>query len=136
MHIGTTAGLLELLLHQCFEYTIYFIAAISCHMHQKIRHVLQNICGNSMSFGGNTSSMSCHPQPCILNGDARFVQGIDAAKYKSTLDCCKTIIAKEGVFAFWAGTMARLPRVAFGQSIALSCYDYFMTVLDLFSPDA
>jgi hypothetical protein len=35
-----------------------------------------------------------------------------------------------GVLTLWSGMLARLPRVAFGQSIALSSYDVFFGILD------
>ena len=44
-------------------------------------------------------------------------------------------LCRAGVFAFWAGTWARLPRVAFGQSIALSFYDHFMNGLNALVPE-
>jgi len=62
------------------------------------------------------------------------MQGINASMYKSTFDCVRVIFTTEGIFAFWAGMMARLPRVAFGQSIALTAYDAIFKLLDITFP--
>lgn len=62
------------------------------------------------------------------------MQGINASLYKSTFDCVRTIFVKEGLFAFWAGMLARLPRVALGQSIALTAYDAIFQLLDVTFP--
>ena len=58
------------------------------------------------------------------------MQGIDAGQYRGTLDCTRRILVEEGVFAFWKGTAARLPRVAFGQSITLAGYEKIVSALD------
>jgi hypothetical protein len=38
-------------------------------------------------------------------------QAIDAAKYKSTLDCCRSILAKEGLYQCPCDTNDRTPRL-------------------------
>ena len=38
------------------------------------------------------------------------MQGLEAKKYKTTLDCARQIMVKEGLKGFYKGTMPRLVR--------------------------
>eukprot|EP01138_Halocafeteria_seosinensis_P006345 gb/GECG01006486.1/.p1 GENE.gb/GECG01006486.1/~~gb/GECG01006486.1/.p1 ORF type:complete len:304 (+),score=36.65 gb/GECG01006486.1/:1-912(+) len=57
------------------------------------------------------------------------MQGLEAKYYKHSLDCVIQMLKHEGILSFWKGTAARLPRVAFGQSITLSGYDVIVKML-------
>lgn len=57
------------------------------------------------------------------------MQGLEAKYYKNSLDCVVQMLKNEGILSFWRGTAARLPRVAFGQSITLSGYDVIVKIL-------
>lgn len=57
------------------------------------------------------------------------MQGLEAAKYKSTMDCFMTIWRNEGPLAFYKGTVPRLSRVCLDVAITFMIYDSFM---DLF----
>lgn len=58
------------------------------------------------------------------------MQGLEAAKYKSTMDCFVQIAKKEGLPAFYKGTVPRLSRVCLDVAITFMIYDSFM---DLFN---
>lgn len=58
------------------------------------------------------------------------MQGLEAAQYKSTMDCFMQIARKEGVTAFYKGTIPRLSRVCLDVAITFMIYDSFM---DLFN---
>ena len=57
------------------------------------------------------------------------MQGTKAAQYKSTLDCFKQIIAKEGVASLWAGVVPRLGRVVPGQGIIFMSFESIQDAL-------
>ncbi|XP_066148837.1 putative tricarboxylate transport protein, mitochondrial [Euwallacea fornicatus] len=58
------------------------------------------------------------------------MQGLEASKYKNTLDCAIKIWKNEGAFAFYKGTVPRLGRVCLDVAITFMIYDSFM---DLFN---
>ncbi|XP_050442393.1 tricarboxylate transport protein B, mitochondrial [Adelges cooleyi] len=58
------------------------------------------------------------------------MQGLEAKKYKSTLDCMVKIWKNEGPTAFYKGTVPRLSRVCLDVGITFMIYDSFM---DLFT---
>ncbi|KAH1012084.1 hypothetical protein HUJ04_001320 [Dendroctonus ponderosae] len=58
------------------------------------------------------------------------MQGLEASKYKNTLDCAIQIWKNEGALAFYKGTVPRLGRVCLDVAITFMIYDSFM---DLFS---
>ncbi|XP_050305360.1 putative tricarboxylate transport protein, mitochondrial [Anthonomus grandis grandis] len=58
------------------------------------------------------------------------MQGLEAGKYKNTLDCAVQIWKHEGAFAFYKGTVPRLGRVCLDVAITFMIYDSFM---DLFN---
>lgn len=58
------------------------------------------------------------------------MQGLEASKYKNTIDCALQIWKKEGPFAFYKGTVPRLGRVCLDVGITFMIYDSFM---DLFN---
>jgi solute carrier family 25 citrate transporter 1 len=58
------------------------------------------------------------------------MQGLDAAKYKSTFDCAKQILVHEGPRAFYKGTIPRMSRVCLDVAITFMIYDSFMELFN------
>lgn len=54
------------------------------------------------------------------------MQGLEAHKYKNTLDCAIKIMKHEGPRAFYKGTLPRLSRVCLDVGITFMIYDSFM----------
>lgn len=57
------------------------------------------------------------------------MQGLEAKKYKSSVDCAVQIWKKEGFFAFYKGTVPRLSRVCLDVAITFMIYDSIMVGL-------
>jgi solute carrier family 25 (mitochondrial citrate transporter), member 1 len=51
------------------------------------------------------------------------MQGTKASQYKSTFDCFKQIVTKEGFAALYAGVVPRLGRVVPGQGIIFMSFE-------------
>lgn len=62
------------------------------------------------------------------------MQGLEASKYKNTLDCAVQIWKNEGAFAFYKGTVPRLGRVCLDVAITFMIYDSFMELFNKFWP--
>ncbi|XP_052270832.1 putative tricarboxylate transport protein, mitochondrial isoform X2 [Dreissena polymorpha] len=60
------------------------------------------------------------------------LQGLDAHKYKGTIDCAIKIFKNEGPRAFYKGTVPRLSRVCLDVCITFMIYDNFMEVFNKF----
>ncbi|CAD7092496.1 unnamed protein product [Hermetia illucens] len=60
------------------------------------------------------------------------MQGLEAAKYKNTMDCALKIWKNEGPFAFYKGTVPRLSRVCLDVAITFMIYDSFMDLFNKF----
>nr|pir hypothetical protein K11H3.3 - Caenorhabditis elegans [Caenorhabditis elegans] len=60
------------------------------------------------------------------------MQGLEAKKYKNTLDCAMQIWKKEGFFAFYKGTVPRLSRVCLDVGITFMIYDSIIEFLDVY----
>lgn len=60
------------------------------------------------------------------------MQGLEAARYKSTADCFMTILKNEGPMAFYKGTVPRLSRVCLDVAITFMIYDSFMDLFNTF----
>lgn len=58
------------------------------------------------------------------------MQGLEASRYKSTLDCFIQIAKKEGLPAFYKGTVPRLSRVCLDVAITFMIYDSFMELFN------
>uniref|UniRef100_A0A4W5R2E3 Solute carrier family 25 member 1 n=1 Tax=Hucho hucho TaxID=62062 RepID=A0A4W5R2E3_9TELE len=58
------------------------------------------------------------------------MQGLEAHKYKSTLDCALKIMRHEGVRAFYKGTVPRLGRVCLDVAIVFIIYEEVVKVLN------
>ena len=59
------------------------------------------------------------------------MQGLEAARYTSTWDCAKQIMAKEGPQGFYKGVTPRLVRVCLDVTIIMVLYEEINKVLDL-----
>ncbi|XP_028139109.1 putative tricarboxylate transport protein, mitochondrial [Diabrotica virgifera virgifera] len=60
------------------------------------------------------------------------MQGLEAKKYKNTLDCAVQIMKNEGPLAFYKGTVPRLGRVCLDVAITFMIYDSFMELFNKF----
>ncbi|XP_072383030.1 putative tricarboxylate transport protein, mitochondrial [Diabrotica undecimpunctata] len=60
------------------------------------------------------------------------MQGLEAKKYKNTLDCAVQILKNEGPLAFYKGTVPRLGRVCLDVAITFMIYDSFMELFNKF----
>lgn len=60
------------------------------------------------------------------------MQGLEASKYKSTMDCAVKIWKNEGPMAFYKGTVPRLSRVCLDVAITFMIYDSFMDLFNTF----
>uniref|UniRef100_A0A3B3UGT8 Solute carrier family 25 member 1 n=1 Tax=Poecilia latipinna TaxID=48699 RepID=A0A3B3UGT8_9TELE len=58
------------------------------------------------------------------------MQGLEAHKYKSTLDCALKILKHEGLAAFYKGTVPRLGRVCLDVAIVFIIYEEVVKVLN------
>lgn len=63
------------------------------------------------------------------------MQGLDAKRYKNTLDCAKQIMVNEGPKAFYKGTVPRLSRVVLDVGITFMIYDSIMEAINHFWPE-
>ncbi|XP_069683587.1 putative tricarboxylate transport protein, mitochondrial [Periplaneta americana] len=62
------------------------------------------------------------------------MQGLEAKKYKNTLDCAVKVFKNEGVLAFYKGTVPRLSRVCLDVAITFMIYDAFMSAFNKIWP--
>lgn len=62
------------------------------------------------------------------------MQGLEAKRYKNTLDCAIKVFQNEGVTAFYKGTVPRLSRVCLDVAITFMLYDSFMEVFSKIWP--
>lgn len=60
------------------------------------------------------------------------MQGLEAAKYKGTVDCFLQIWKNEGPRAFYKGTVPRLSRVCLDVAITFMIYESFMDLFNKF----
>ncbi|KAM7139851.1 tricarboxylate transport protein, mitochondrial-like isoform 1-T1 [Macrochelys suwanniensis] len=58
------------------------------------------------------------------------MQGLEAHKYKNTLDCAYQILKNEGSLAFYKGTVPRLGRVCLDVAIVFVIYEEVVGVLN------
>ncbi|XP_028313135.1 tricarboxylate transport protein, mitochondrial [Gouania willdenowi] len=58
------------------------------------------------------------------------MQGLEAHKYKNTLDCAMRILRYEGLAAFYKGTVPRLGRVCLDVAIVFIIYEEVVKVLN------
>ncbi|KAG9334023.1 hypothetical protein JZ751_009255 [Albula glossodonta] len=60
------------------------------------------------------------------------MQGLEAHKYKNTLDCAVQIMRQEGPAAFYKGTIPRMGRVCLDVAIVFIIYEEVVKVLNKF----
>lgn len=60
------------------------------------------------------------------------MQGLDSAKYKSTVDCILKIIREDGFLGFYKGTLPRLARVVPGQGLLFASYEGISNAVETF----
>jgi len=58
------------------------------------------------------------------------MQGLEAHKYKSSMDCAAQILKNEGLRGFYKGTVPRLGRVCADVAIVMTLYDKIIQALD------
>lgn len=58
------------------------------------------------------------------------MQGLQAYKYKNTLDCAKQIYQNEGFRGFYKGATARLTRVCLDVTVVMILYEEINKALD------
>eukprot|EP01108_Squamamoeba_japonica_P006610 TRINITY_DN5400_c0_g1_i1.p1 TRINITY_DN5400_c0_g1~~TRINITY_DN5400_c0_g1_i1.p1 ORF type:complete len:319 (+),score=95.38 TRINITY_DN5400_c0_g1_i1:63-1019(+) len=58
------------------------------------------------------------------------MQGLEAKKYKNSLDCAKQVFAADGVRGFYKGTTARLSRVCADVALVMTLFQQITQMLD------
>ncbi|CAD6996436.1 unnamed protein product [Ceratitis capitata] len=58
------------------------------------------------------------------------MQGLEAAKYKSTWDCVQKIYQNEGKLAFYKGMVPRLIRLSLQAGVIFTVYDVYSEAID------
>nr|XP_037850720.1 tricarboxylate transport protein, mitochondrial isoform X1 [Chlorocebus sabaeus] len=74
--------------------------------------------------GGTGPELAAEPLP------ADVPQGLEAHKYRNTWDCGLQILRKEGLKAFYKGTVPRLGRVCLDVAIVFIIYDEVVKLLN------
>jgi len=59
------------------------------------------------------------------------MQGLDAKKYKNSLDCFVQILTKEGPLAFYSGVLPRLVRVSMDVAFVFLLYHRINQIMDI-----
>jgi solute carrier family 25 citrate transporter 1 len=95
------------------------------------KHVPKYMVGIFGAFAGLVSVYGNTPLDMVKTR----MQGLEAAKYKNTWDCVKTVWKNEGFFAFYKGTVPRLGRVCLDVGITFMIYDSFMDLFNTFWKD-
>lgn len=62
------------------------------------------------------------------------MQGLEASRYKNTLDCAVTTWREEGPLAFYKGTIPRLVRVGMSVGIQFALYGSFYRLINKIWP--
>ncbi|XP_015593327.1 tricarboxylate transport protein, mitochondrial [Cephus cinctus] len=86
------------------------------------KHVPKLVVGTFGAVAGAASVFGNTPIDVVKTR----MQGLEAAKYKNSLDCAIQVWKKEGPFAFYKGTVPRLSRVCLDVAITFMVYDSFM----------
>ena len=58
------------------------------------------------------------------------MQGLEAAKYRNTVDCVLKIARREGLRAFYKGSVPRLGRACLDAGITFAAYDTIMELIN------
>jgi len=94
------------------------------------KHVPKLLVGLFGGIAGATSVLGNTPLDVVKTR----MQSLDAAKYKNTLDCARTILKNEGAKAFYKGTLPRMSRVCLDVAITFMIYDSFMEIFNKIYP--
>jgi len=88
----------------------------------------KNPLGSALSgaFAGGVSVMIFQGLDVIKSR----MQGLDAHKYSSSLDCLKQLIANEGIMALYKGVGPRMTRVCCEVAITMTLYGEVVKLLD------
>jgi solute carrier family 25 citrate transporter 1 len=89
-------------------------------------HVPKMAVGAFGAFAGAASVYGNTPVDVIKTR----MQGLEASKYKNSLDCAVKIWKNEGFAAFYKGTVPRLSRVCLDVAITFMIYDSFMELFN------
>uniref|UniRef100_A0AAQ4P406 Uncharacterized protein n=1 Tax=Gasterosteus aculeatus aculeatus TaxID=481459 RepID=A0AAQ4P406_GASAC len=84
-----------------------------------------------MQVGGAPCSPGGGACGTYLTGRVLFPQGLEAHKYKSTMDCAVKIMKHEGPMAFYKGTVPRLGRVCMDVAIVFIIYEEVVKFLNV-----
>jgi len=64
------------------------------------------------------------------------MQGLEAHKYKNSLDCALQVWKNEGFKGFYKGTTPRLGRVCLDVAITFTIYEQIMRMMDVLLPNS
>uniref|UniRef100_A0A672JE09 Tricarboxylate transport protein B, mitochondrial-like n=1 Tax=Salarias fasciatus TaxID=181472 RepID=A0A672JE09_SALFA len=127
---GTYQGLTATVLKQGSNQAIRFFVMTSLKNWYKgddpNKHINPLITGVFGAIAGAASVFGNTPLDVIKTR----MQGLEAHKYKSTLDCAMKILRYEGLTAFYKGTVPRLGRVCLDVAIVFIIYEEVVKVLN------
>ncbi|KAL5015852.1 hypothetical protein ScPMuIL_005441 [Solemya velum] len=127
---GTYQGLTPTIIKQGSNQAIRFFVMETCkHWYRGDDHqkkVPTIIVGLFGATAGACSVFGNNPIDVIKTR----MQGLEAAKYKNTLDCITQTFKHEGPKAFYKGTIPRLSRVCLDVAITFMIYDSFMEIFN------
>ena len=63
------------------------------------------------------------------------MQGLEAKKYKSALDCCTQILKSEGIRGLYKGTVPRLSRVIIDAAVTFTLYEQITKLINNIIPE-
>ncbi|XP_022202699.2 putative tricarboxylate transport protein, mitochondrial [Nilaparvata lugens] len=95
----------------------------------RTKHVPKVLVGVFGAVGGATSVLANTPVDVVKTR----MQGFQADKYSSTVDCFRKIWTKEGPAAFYKGTVPRLLTACMDVAITFMVYDTFIDLLNIIS---
>ncbi|XP_055375106.1 putative tricarboxylate transport protein, mitochondrial [Condylostylus longicornis] len=129
---GVYKGLTATILKQSSNQAIRFYVMESCKELYKggdqNKTVPKPIVGAFGALAGAASVFGNTPLDVVKTR----MQGLEAHRYKNTLDCAYQIMKNEGPTAFYKGTVPRLSRVCLDVAITFMIYDSFMDLFNKF----
>ncbi|XP_050408261.1 tricarboxylate transport protein B, mitochondrial [Patella vulgata] len=127
---GTYQGLTATIIKQGSNQAIRFFVMETCkdlyRGEDKSKHVPTLLVGLFGAVAGAASVFGNTPVDVVKTR----MQGLEASKYKNTLDCAVQIFKHEGPRAFYKGTVPRLSRVCLDVAITFMIYDNFMKLFN------
>ena len=82
----------------------------------------------TFAFGAFSGAVSVYGNNPIDVIKTRM-QGLEAAKYRSTVDCFLRIVRQEGLLALYKGSVPRLGRACLDAGITFMAYDTIMQLV-------